>query len=147
MSHAVDLDLSHFATAQAGIYAQALAELRAGRKTSHWMWFVFPQLTGLGTSAMAHRYALASTAEARAYLAHPLLGARLRACTDAVLLHGDQRADAILGQVDAIKLRSSMTLFELVGDPGDRFGECLEVFFGGQRDESTLRLLGVGGVG
>jgi uncharacterized protein (DUF1810 family) len=134
-------DLDRFVAAQEGIYPQALAELRRGRKESHWMWFVFPQLAGLGRSAMARRYAIASAAEARAYLAHPVLGARLRECAAALHAHRGERAEAILGAIDAIKLRSSMTLFAAVaGDPAP-FGAVLDAFFGGERDAATLNLI------
>ena len=134
-------DLDRFVTAQAGIYAQALAELKAGRKQSHWMWFVFPQLAGLGRSPAARFYAIASAAEARAYLAHPLLGARLRESAAAILAHHGGRAEAILGPIDAIKLRSSMTLFEAVAADPAPFAAVLGAFFGGERDPATLSLL------
>ena len=137
-----DPDLSRFVEAQREVWPAALAELRAGRKTSHWMWFVFPQIAGLGRSPTAIFYAIASEAEARAYLGHPLLGARLREAVLALLAHEGESAEAILGPVDAIKLRSSMTLFERVGAPGDPFGRCLDAFFAGERDGATLRLLG-----
>src|SRR5690349_7212891 len=107
-----DFDLSRFVAAQAPVYAEALAELRRGRKEGHWMWFVFPQLAGLGRSPTALFYAIGSLAEARAYLAHPVLGPRLRECTETLLAHRRRGAEAILGPVDAMKLRSSMTLFE-----------------------------------
>ncbi len=134
-------DLARFVAAQEDVYAQALAELRAGAKRSHWMWFVFPQIAGLGTSAMAQHYAIASLAEARAYLAHPVLGARLRECTAAVLAHSGESAETVLGPIDAIKLRSSMTLFARAGQVDDPFGACLAAFFGGKADPATLRLL------
>jgi uncharacterized protein (DUF1810 family) len=122
-------------------YAQAIAELRAGRKRSHWMWFVFPQIAGLGISPTSILYAIGSAAEAGAYLVHPLLGPRLRECTEALLAHNGAKAEAILGSVDAIKLRSSMTLFDQAA-PGDGlFDRCLALFFEGRRDEATLRLL------
>src|SRR3954454_3991697 len=107
-------DLDRFVAAQAPVYATVLAELRAGRKQSHWMWFVFPQLAGLGRSATALFYGIASADEARAYLAHPLLGARLRECLAALSAHEGGSAEAIFGVVDAMKLRSSITLFEAV---------------------------------
>jgi uncharacterized protein (DUF1810 family) len=135
-----EFDLARFVAAQAPIHAQALAELRRGRKQSHWMWFVFPQLAGLGHSPMARRYAIGSRAEARAYLAHPLLGPRLAECTRAALAHPDIGAEAIFGQVDAMKLRSSMTLFEAAGGQ-EPFVEALHLFFGGVRDAATLALL------
>ncbi|HZH03441.1 MAG TPA: DUF1810 domain-containing protein [Myxococcaceae bacterium] len=135
-------DLSRFIQAQANTYAPALAQLRAGRKTGHWMWFIFPQVAGLGRSAMSRQYAIRSANEARAYLDHPVLGARLRECTDALRSHAGKSIEVMLGSVDAMKLRSSMTLFAHVAGPGERFGTCLEEFFGGQPDAETLRLLG-----
>lgn len=132
-------DLQRFLDAQASSYAAALAELRRGRKVTHWMWFVFPQVAGLGRSAMAQRYAIASLDEARAYLAHPLLGPRLREASAAVLAHaGTRSAEAIMGGVDAIKLRSSMTLFEAVGEEPAVFAGVLDAFYAGQRDAATL---------
>jgi len=135
------MDLERFVAAQQGIYPQALAELQSGRKQSHWMWFVFPQLAGLGRSATARFYAIASAAEARAYLDHPLLGARLRESAAAILVHRAARAEAILGPIDAIKLRSSMTLFEAVAADPAPFAAVLDAFFGGERDPATLSLL------
>src|SRR5688572_30698624 len=111
-------DLDRFVAAQEGVYRSALDELRAGRKTGHWMWFVFPQVAGLGSSDMSRRYAIGSLAEARAYLAHPILGARLRECARALLAVRGRGAEAILGDIDARKLRSSMTLFHRA-DPDD----------------------------
>lgn len=133
--------LERFTEAQRGIYSQALAELRAGAKTSHWMWFVFPQIAGLGLSPTARYYAIRDMEEARGYLAHPLLGARLAECTQAMLgWKGRRSAQAILGGIDAVKLRSSCTLFEAAG--GDAaFAACLESFFQGDRDAATLRLI------
>jgi uncharacterized protein (DUF1810 family) len=133
--------LERFVTAQREAYPRALAELRRGRKESHWMWFVFPQLAGLGTSATARRFAIASADEARAYLAHPLLGARLREASTAMLAHDGARAAAILGDIDAMKLRSSMTLFEAVAERGNPFERVLDAFFGGARDTRSLALL------
>ena len=134
-------DLDRFVDAQAGIYAQALAELRAGRKQSHWMWFVFPQIAGLGRSPTARFYAIASAAEARAYLAHPLLGPRLRECAEILLAHAGRSAEAIFGGVDAIKLRSSMTLFEAVADRPKPFSAVLDTYFDAERDAATMALL------
>lgn len=135
--------LDRFVAAQEGVHARALAELRRGRKEGHWMWFVFPQVAGLGRSAAARFYALAGLAEARAYLAHPLLGPRLVEATEAVTA-APGAADAVLGPVDAVKLRSSMTLFEAAaadgGDPAP-FRAALDRFFGGERDGETLRRL------
>ena len=138
-----DVDLARFTDAQSGVYDDALAELRAGRKANHWMWFVFPQIAGLGASPNSRYYAIRSAAEARGFLAHPVLGPRLRACTEALLGHEDRSAEAMLGGVDAVKLRSSMTLFEAVSAGGDAqlFGRCLDRFFAGVRDPLTLRLL------
>lgn len=136
-------DLTRFVAAQdeGGTYARALAELRAGRKTSHWMWFVFPQIAGLGSSPTAQRYALAGREEARAYLAHPVLGARLRECTDVVAGLDATDAGRVFGDVDALKLRSSMTLFHRA-DPGDdRFAAVLRRYFDGEADAATDRLL------
>ena len=124
-----------------GTYTAALRELRAGRKTSHWMWFVFPQLAGLGHSSMAQAYALASLDEARAYLAHPVLGPRLRECTAAVLAHTDRSAEQILGVVDALKLRSSMTLFARAAPDEPAFAAVLEAFYCGEPDARTEQLL------
>ena len=134
-------DLDRFASAQEASYEAALAEIRRGRKRSHWMWFVFPQLAGLGRSTTAQHYAIASLDEARAYLAHPVLGPRLRTCVEALqdLDHGS--AEAVFGDIDAMKLRSSLTLFEQAS--GERlFAAAIERWFDGRRDEATLRLLG-----
>ena len=138
--------LERFVTAQEGGYEQALAELRAGAKRSHWMWFVFPQIAGLGHSVMAQAYAIADLAEARAYLAHPVLGPRLATCCEALLGWAGQRdATTILGPIDAMKLRSSMTLFEQAAGESAQaahpFAQVLDAFHGGERDERTLRLL------
>jgi len=134
-------DLDRFVAAQAGTYDRALAEIRQGCKTSHWMWFVFPQIEGLGRSVMAMRYAIRSAAEARAYLTHPVLGPRLRDCVAAVLSLRDTTAEAVFGGVDAAKLRSSLTLFAAVGG-GPPFDAALAHWFGGRRDPLTLERLG-----
>jgi uncharacterized protein (DUF1810 family) len=134
-------DLSRFVEAQSGIYPAALAELRRGRKRSHWMWFVFPQLAGLGRSPTARFYALASADEARAYLAHPQLGPRLLECAAALLGHAGRAPRSILGDVDAMKLRSSMTLFEAVAGDMSPFSSLLNAFYPEGRDPETLRLL------
>ena len=139
----VDFDLKRFVAAQdrGGTYERALAELRAGRKASHWIWFVFPQIEGLGRSPTARAYALSSLAEARAYLEHPMLGPRLRECTDALLgLDGNDPA-AVMGPIDAIKLRSSMTLFARADPADDRFPSVLRKFYGGAEDEATVERL------
>ncbi len=130
-------DLERFVVAQAGLYPQALAELRAGAKRSHWMWFVFPQIAGLGHSAMARTYAIASAAEARGYLAHPVLGPRLIAAT-ATVTKASGAAGSIMGPIDAIKLRSSMTLFARVADDPAPFRAALDRFFGGVEDPATI---------
>ena len=134
-------DLDRFVTAQAGSYAQALGELRRGRKASHWMWYVFPQLAGLGRSDAARFYAVRDLAEARAYLAHPLLGQRLIEATEAVVA-APGTAEAILGLVDALKLRSCLTLFAAAADDPGSFERGLARFYGGEPDPETLRLLG-----
>jgi uncharacterized protein (DUF1810 family) len=134
-------NLERFVEAQSRVYDAALAELLNGRKQSHWMWFVFPQLAGLGRSPTAQFYGIASAEEARTYLLHPVLGARLLECTRAVCRHRDRSVEAIFGSVDAMKFRSSMTLFEAVAeDPAPYFG-ALELFSGGTRDQATLALL------
>ncbi|MCP3734945.1 DUF1810 domain-containing protein [Sphingomonas sp. RP10(2022)] len=133
-------DLDRFVAAQAASYDQALIELRRGRKTSHWMWFVFPQIAGLGRSDTARFYAIAGADEARAYLAHPLLGPRLIAATHAATAAAGS-AEAIFGGIDAIKLRSSLTLFAAVADDAAPFEAALDRFFDGVRDPATLALL------
>jgi uncharacterized protein (DUF1810 family) len=134
-------DLQRFIRAQEGVYETALAELRAGSKQSHWMWFIFPQLAELGRSPTAKYYGISSIDEARAYLDHELLGSRLRQCSEAMLPWSDRRsADQILGSVDAVKMRSSLTLFDAV-DPHGLFDRALLNFFAGRRDELTLALL------
>ncbi|MDO9370860.1 MAG: DUF1810 domain-containing protein [Sphingopyxis sp.] len=133
-------DLSRFVEAQEGIYAAALAEIGRGKKRSHWMWFIFPQLAGLGRSATAQLYAIRSADEARAYLAHPVLGPRYRECVAAVQDLAASDPVAVFGSIDAVKLRSSLTLFEAVnGHP--LFGAALDRWFGGERDARTLDLL------
>lgn len=130
-------ELERFVAAQAEPYASALAELRAGHKRSHWMWFVFPQIEGLGSSFMAQRYALSGLAEARAYLAHPVLGARLLECTRTLNALQGRSAQQIFGATDAMKFRSSMTLFDAAAGPGSEFSRALELYFGGERDALT----------
>lgn len=132
-------DLDRFVSAQRGTYDTALAELRRGRKSSHWMWFVFPQVEGLGSSVTARRYAIAGRAEALAYLRHDVLGPRLLEASRAVLDSGTRDAATLLGGIDAMKLRSSMTLFEAVADGEPVFAQVLDTFYGGERDEETLR--------
>lgn len=135
-------DLERFLTAQRPIYAAAVEELRGGSKRSHWMWFVFPQLRGLGRSDMARFYAIRDAGEAEAYLRHPLLGVRLGECAEAVLgWSGRRSAEQIFGAIDALKLCSSMTLFETVADAPPLFGQIIDAFYVGERDPATLRLL------
>ena len=136
-------DLDRFVEAQNahGNYEQALSELRAGHKTSHWIWFVFPQIAGLGRSGMAQRYAIANLDEARAYLIHPVLGPRLVTAAESVITHHDRTAEEILGSVDAIKLRSSMTLFMHADESQSVFRTVLDVFFDGDEDPATLERL------
>ena len=134
-------DLDRFVQAQASTYERALAELRAGRKTGHWMWFVFPQIEGLGRSPTAQHYAIAGLDEARAYLAHPVLGPRLRECASALLGVPDRSAEEILGGIDALKLRSSMTLFALAAPEEEVFRAVLDRFHDGKPDPETERRL------
>lgn len=137
-------DLERFVAAQEGIYPQVVAELAAGRKRSHWMWFIFPQLAGLGSSAMAQRYALGGLAEARAYLAHPVLGARLRECSALVLAVQGAAVHGIFGTPDDLKFHSSMTLFARAPPQpaaAALFRDCLDKYFGGVPDRATLDLL------
>jgi uncharacterized protein (DUF1810 family) len=138
----MQFDLMRFVDAQAPVYARVIGELRDGKKRSHWMWYVFPQAAGLGFSIMSQRFAIGSKPEAVAYLEHPLLGARLTECTEAMLSHPGLSAHAILGSPDDMKFRSSMTLFEAVSEKGSLFSRALSQFFDGERDEKTIALLG-----
>ena len=130
--------MHHFLTAQAPIYDTAFAELRAGQKRTHWMWFIFPQIAGLGMSAMSQRYALGSLDEARAYLAHQTLGPRLVECTGDGLTHPEKTANAIFGHPDDLKFRSSMTLFARAAPDHPEFRQALAIFFDGVEDPETL---------
>ena len=134
-------DLARFLHAQAPVYEEVLVELCEGRKRSHWMWFVFPQLAGLGRSVMAHRYAIGSLGEAAAYLAHPVLGARLRECSGLVLAVQQRSVHEIFGAPDDLKFRSCMTLFGRADPAEPVFQQCLRKYFGGQGDPQTLALL------
>lgn len=138
--------LERFVSAQnrADTFGTALDELRAGRKRSHWMWFVFPQIAGLGQSSMSQTYAISSLDEARAYLAHPILGPRLTESARIVAELDGLTAQEIFGGIDAIKLRSSMTLFAYADSANPIFGQVLEAYFGGVPDDATERLLGAG---
>jgi len=134
-------DLARFLKAQASTYREALAEIRSGHKRSHWMWFIFPQFTGLGHSPMAQLYAIGSIAEARAYLADPVLGARYRECVASLQALPATTAERVFGGIDAMKLKSSLTLFDQAGrEP--LFSEAIDRWFDGQRDNATLGLLG-----
>lgn len=130
-------DLERFVAAQDSVYEGALRELRAGRKTGHWIWFIFPQLAGLGRSEMSRFYAIASLDEARAYLEHPVLGPRMRECVNAVLATSGVTADQIFGSLDAMKVRSSITLFHRAAPDEAMLQEVLERFYGGVADEAT----------
>ncbi len=133
--------LDRFVDAQEPVYEAIRSELAAGQKRSHWMWFVFPQLRGLGRSPMADHYGVAGRAEAAAYLEHPVLGARLRECVDLLLAVPERSARDILGAPDDLKLRSCLTLFEAVAPDEPRFTRALDRFYGGQRDPLTLEIL------
>jgi uncharacterized protein (DUF1810 family) len=141
VSSADPYDLQRFIDAQCSTFDAALAELRDGAKRSHWMWFIFPQIAGLGSSPTAELYAIRSLGEARAFLDHPLLGARLRRCVELLLTWAATRGAAdILGELDALKLRSSLTLFDAAA-PENIFGRALDALFRGERDVRTLALL------
>ena len=134
-------DLERFVAAQDGIYSEALAQIAAGRKRSHWMWFVFPQFAGLGASPTSQHFAIRSLAEARAYLDHPVLGPRLQQCAEALLSVKDRSAREIMGSPDDLKLRSSATLFAAVSPAGSVFHRLLERYFASVPDERTLQLI------
>lgn len=136
-------DLERFVRAQADDYDRALAEIRGGRKRSHWIWYIFPQVEGLGFSAMSRRYAIRSLDEARAYLAHPTLGPRLVECAEAALGVPGRSATEIFGSPDDMKLRSCATLFALVSPTDSPFARLLDRYFGGERDGRTLQVLGL----
>lgn len=137
-------DLDRFLEAHADTYDTALSEIRRGAKRGHWMWFIFPQIAGLGISPTAQHYAIRSLAEAKAYLAHPVLGSRLRDCVAALQDLTGRSPEIVFGDVDAMKLRSSLTLFIEAGG-GQLFESALQRWFGGEKDQMTLRLLGAGG--
>jgi uncharacterized protein (DUF1810 family) len=131
-------DLQRFVDAQSGVYEQVCRELEEGRKQSHWMWFIFPQLRGLGHSAMANRYAISSRDEAEAYLAHPLLGTRLRQCTSLVMALEGRSIEQIFDEPDNLKFHSSMTLFSRVDSESELFTNALKKYFAGKPDQLTL---------
>ena len=142
-----DTDLEKFIEAQAPVYEQALAELTAGRKTSHWIWYVLPQHMELGRSQRAIHYGITDLDQARRYLRDPVLGPRLRACVEAVLLHVGKTPFEIFGSPDDMKFRSCLTLFEAAaenGDDRDLFGRALDLFYDGARDDRTQALIGEG---
>jgi len=134
-------DLNRFVEAQSGDYEQALSELRRGRKVGHWIWYILPQMRGLGMSSMSSRYGIGSLDEANAYLAHPVLGPRLRECVDTVGTHKGLSATQIFGSLDAMKFRSCLTLFAEAEGPDSVFNRALGQFFDAQRDPRTLELL------
>jgi len=141
MPDEIDYDLDRFVHAQNGAYERALSELRAGHKRSHWMWFIFPQIAGLGSSFMAEKYAIRSAEEAAAYLADPVLGSRLLRCVDAVLAIKGKSAHEVFGSPDDVKLRSSMTLFAAISEHGSPFHAVIERLYQGQVDDRTVQLL------
>jgi uncharacterized protein (DUF1810 family) len=134
-------DLERFVSAQRGIYETAREELSRGAKRSHWMWFIFPQVAGLGTSPMAVRYAITSRAEGEAYLAHPVLGTRLRECARALLDVTGTSAEEVMGRPDDMKLKSSMTLFAALSPPDSAFHSVLGRYFAGETDLRTIEFL------
>ena len=133
--------LDRFVQAQTLMYPSVLKQIQNGKKTSHWMWYMFPQLRGLGTSPMAHLYGISGLEEAKAYLAHPVLSGRLYELCDELLKHKDKTALEIFGDIDEMKLKSSMTLFALTSEDYTIFDEVLESFFGGEMDEVTVKLI------
>lgn len=137
----MDVQLKRFLDAQQRDYATALAEIKAGRKRSHWMWYIFPQIDGLGYSEMAKRYAIKDRAEAIAYLAHPVLGRGLTEISEALLASGQTNATLVMGSPDDLKLRSCMTLFALLPGASPVFEAVLKQFFDGEKDPATLQLL------
>ena len=142
MSDQDPYDLRRFVDAQANVYERALSEITSGRKQSHWMWFIFPQMEGLGISSISKRYAIRSVAEARAYLAHPLLGPRLLACAGASLAVHTSSALELFGSPDDMKLRSCATLFASVSAEGSVFSQLINKYFDGKPDDRTLQLIG-----
>jgi uncharacterized protein (DUF1810 family) len=136
-------NLNRFVQAQEEDYEQALGEIKGGRKQSHWMWYIFPQFDGLGFSSTSRRYSIKSVAEARAYLAHPILGPRLRGCAEAVLAVEGRSAFEIFGSPDDMKLRSCATLFASISPKGSVFEQLIGKYYRGERDGKTLRLLEV----
>lgn len=134
--------LSRFVEAQENVYPEALSELRAGAKRTHWVWFILPQLRSLGRSSTAHYYGLSGADEASRYLQHPILGPRLIQCVKAITYHSNRTARQMLGETDALKFRSCLTLFEAVAPDESCFSSALDAFYAGQRDPLTLQALG-----
>jgi uncharacterized protein (DUF1810 family) len=134
-------NLHRFLSAQDAVYPQVLAELRAGRKRTHWMWFIFPQIDGLGYSSTARFYAIQSEEEARCYLKHPVLGRRLAECAELILSLAGRSAEEVFGYPDVLKLKSSMTLFAYVSETGSVFARVIDTYYGGTQDAQTLELL------
>ncbi len=141
MNHDDPYDLNRFLSAQEGVYERALAELKGGQKRTHWMWYIFPQIEGLGHSPTARRYSIKSIEEAREYLNHPVLGQRLLECTEAVISLKGRSVSEIFGYPDDLKFGSSMTLFEKIAGPGSIFSIAIDRYCKGERDAATLRLL------
>jgi len=141
MPDEIDYNLDRFVDAQNGDYERALSELRAGHKRSHWMWFIFPQIAGLGSSFMAEKYAIRSAEEAAAYLADPVLGGRLLRCVEAVLAIEGKSAHEVFGSPDDFKLRSSMTLFAAISEHGSPFHKVIDRHYQGEFDDRTIQLL------
>ena len=137
----MEFDLERFVSAQEGVYADTLAELRSGRKRTHWMWFIFPQIDGLAMSAISKRYAIRSLAEARAYLDHPILGPRIIECCETLLALEGRSAAEIFGSPDDLKLRSSMTLFSIADPALEVFHSVLDKYFNGMPDERTIQIV------
>jgi len=137
----MEFDLERFVSAQEGVYADTLAELRSGRKRTHWMWFIFPQIDGLAMSAISKRYAIRSLAEARAYLDHPILGPRIIECCETLLALEGRSAAEIFGYPDDLKLRSSMTLFSIADPALEVFHSVLDKYFIGMPDERTIQIV------
>ena len=141
MNEETQYDLERFIQAQQQDFDTALEEIENGRKQSHWIWYIFPQVAGLGNSVMAKKYAIASKAEAVKYLQHAVLGQRLQQCVHALLQHGDKSINSIMGFPDDLKLKSSMTLFAAISPPNNMFAKALDTFYGGEVDEATIKFL------
>lgn len=141
MNEETQYDLERFIQAQQRDFETALGEIKNGQKQSHWIWYIFPQVAGLGNSVMAKKYAIASKAEAVAYLQHEVLGQRLQQCAQALLQYSDKSINSIMGFPDDLKLKSSMTLFTAISPPHNLFAKVLDTFYGGEVDEATIKFL------